>query len=68
MQLSTGATQAQGARLDAGHLQQTLLKARKMPSASALSEGTLLGLQSSVGLSLAQSLDVKDKMEALVRL
>ena len=37
-----------------------------MPSAAALSEGTLLGLQSSIGLALAQSLDVQGKSEALV--
>ena len=38
-----------------------------MPSPIVLSESTLLGLQSSIGLALAESLDVEGKAEALVR-
>lgn len=37
-----------------------------MPSAFAMSEGTLLGLQSSVGVAIENSLDVQRKEEALV--
>lgn len=39
-----------------------------MPTAVAMSEGTLLGLQSSIGAALANSLEVHRKEEALVRL
>ena len=38
-----------------------------MPSPVVLSESTLLGLQSSIGLALTESLDVEGKAEALVR-
>ena len=37
-----------------------------MPSAFAMSEGTLLGLQSSIGVAIENSLDVQRKEEALV--
>ena len=39
-----------------------------MPIAVAMSESTLLGLQSSIGVALANSLEVHRKEEALVRL
>ena len=39
-----------------------------MPTAVAMSESTLLGLQSSIGVALANSLEVHRKEEALVRL
>ncbi len=39
-----------------------------MPTAVAMSESTLLGLQSSIGVALANSLEVYRKEEALVRL
>ncbi len=39
-----------------------------MPTAVAMSESTLLGLQSSIGVALANSVEVHRKEEALVRL
>ena len=39
-----------------------------MPTVVAMSESTLLGLQSSIGVALANSLEVHRKEEALVRL
>ena len=38
-----------------------------MPTAVAMSESSLLGLQSSIGVALASSLEVHRKEEALVR-
>ncbi|MCJ1297920.1 hypothetical protein MMC08_000709 [Hypocenomyce scalaris] len=38
-----------------------------MPSAFAMSEGTLLGLQSSIGVAIENSLDVQRKEEALLQ-
>ena len=48
-------------------LGRDLARMASMPNAFASTEGSLLGLQSSIGLALTHSFDLHHKQDALVR-